>query len=212
MNRCAAFMPPHEKQLESVPPDVDFCNRKMRGLADLMDGDVAAVSALKSQVEEDAEHAKLSFRAIDNLKLPPQYHNSGWPTKSTGADSRSQGNSAARDSRDIVDYFSSTVDDLNSKLSKFQKNISEIENHLRSVEGSTAQQIHTFVARRQGGGAVSNNEIRELAESFQDFERGILNVAGKVGSATEKVQSLQIGSFMGTNGGTTNTSRTNGVY
>ena len=212
MTECQTFMGPHEKTLENVPPDVEFITRKMRGLADLMDGDVEAVSALKVLVEEDAKNAKLSFRAIDNLKLPPQYHNPGWPTKATGGDNRSQGNSAARDSQDIVGYFSATADDLTSKLAKYQKNISDIETHLRGVEASTAHQIQSFVSSRQGGGAAQNEEIRELAESFQDFERGILNVAGKVGSAREKVQSLQLGGFLSANNGTTNTRRTNGVY
>ena len=212
MTDCEAFMPPHEKYLENVPSDVEYCTRKMSGLADLMDGDVEAVSALKVLVEEDAENAKLSFRAIDNLKLPPQYHNPGWPIKSTGGDSRSQGNSAARDTQDIVGYFSSAADELASKLAKYQKNMKEIEIHLRGVEGSTSQQMQGFASKRQGGSVAHSDEIRELAESFQDFERGIVNVAGKVGSAREKVQSLELGGFLGTNSGSGTTRRTNGIY
>lgn len=212
MKECEAFMPAHEKQLDNVPTDVEFCSRKLRGLADLMDGDTEAVFALKNLIEEDAEHAKLSFRAIDNLKLPPQYHNTGhWPTKATGGDSRTQG-SAARDAQEIVGYFSSTADELSGKLAKYQKNITEIELHLRGVEASTAQQIHNYVARRQGGSAAQSDQIQELAESLQDFERGILNVAGKVGNTREKLQSLQLGGFMGpTSSRATNTSRSN-VY
>ena len=210
--QCNAFMPEHGKQLENIPTDVEFCSRKMRGLGDTMDGDMEAVFALKNLIEEDAEHAKLSFRAIDNLKLPPQYHNTGhWPTKATGGDSRTQG-IAARDAQEIVGYFSSTADGLSGKLAKYQKNITEIELHLRGVEASTAQQIHNYVARRQGGSTAQSDQIQELAESLQDFERGILSVAGKVGSMREKVQSLQLGGFVGpTNGRATNASRSN-VY
>jgi nucleoporin p58/p45 len=209
MKECEAFMPEHEKQLQNVPSDVEFCSRKMRGLADLMDGDAEAVAALKNLVEEDAEHAKLSFLAIDNLKLPPQYHNSGWPTKSSGSDTRSQSN-GARDAQDIVGYISSVADELKGKLSKYQKNIYDIELHLRGVEASTAQQIQTFVSRRQGGGTAHSDMMQELAESLQDFERGILNVAGKVGSAREKVQSLQLGGFVRpSNSRATNSGRSN---
>ena len=209
---CAAMMPAHESHLSNVPPDVEFCSRKLKGLEDLMEGDAEAVSVLRDQIQEDAEHAKLSFRAIDNLKLPPQYHNPGhWPTKASGGDSRSQG-SGARDAQDIVGYFSSTADELTGKLAKYQKNITEIELHLRGVEASTAQQIQTYISRRNGGTGAQSDEIQELAESLQDFERGILNVAGKVGSTREGVQSLQLGAFMGpTNGGATNTKRSN-VY
>lgn len=209
---CEAFMPEHGKQLENVPTDVEFCSRKMRGLSDIMDGDTEAVFALKNLIEEDAEHAKLSFRAIDNLKLPPQYHNTGhWPTKATGGDSRTQG-SAARDAQEIVGYFSATADELSDKLAKYQKNIADIELHLRGLEASTAQQIHNYVARSQSGSAAHTDQILELAESLQDFERGILTVAGKVGSTREQMQRLQLGGFLGpTNGRTTTTSRSN-VY
>ena len=210
--QCAAMMPKHEEQLSNVPSDVEYCSRKLKGFEDLMEGDAEEVSALRDLIKEDAEHAKLSFRAIDNLKLPPQYHNSGhWPTKASNGDGRSNG-TGARDAQDIVGYFSSTADELNSKLAKYQKNIADIEIHLRGVEASTAQQIHTYISRRSGGAAAGNDEIQELAESLQDFERGILNVAGKVGSARESVQSLQLGTFMGpTNGGAKNSRRGN-VY
>jgi nucleoporin p58/p45 len=212
MKECAAMMPQHEVQLSTVPSDVEFCSRKLKGLEDLMEGDAEAVSVLRDLIKEDAEHAKLSFRAIDNLKLPPQYHNPGhWPTKAAGGNGQSQGN-GGRDAQDIVGYFSSTAEEVAGKLAKYQKNITEIELHLRGVEASTAQQIHTYISRRNGGAAAQNDEIQELAESLQDFERGILTVAGKVGSTREGVQGLQLGAFMGpTNGSVTNIKRSN-VY
>jgi len=211
-NECEAMMPKHEEQLSNVPSDVEYCSRKLKGIQDIMDDDAEAVNVLRDLIKKDAEHAKLSFRAIDNLKLPPQYHNSGhWPTKGSGSDSRSQGTGAG-DAREIVRYFSETADELTGKLARYQKNITEIESHLRGVEASTAQQIHTYISRRSGAAGAQNDEIQELAESLQDFERGILNVAGKVGSIREGVQSLQLGAFMGpTNGGTTTTKRSN-VY
>jgi nucleoporin p58/p45 len=211
-NDCEAMMPRHEEQLSNVPSDVEYCSRKLKGMQDLMEGDAEAVDVLRELIQKDAEHAKLSFRAIDNLKLPPQYHNSGhWPTKGSGGDSRSQG-TGTRDTQDIVGYFSETSDELTGKLAKYQKNITEIELHLRGVEASTAQQIHTYISRRNGGAAAQSDEIQELAESLQDFERGILNVAGKIGSTREGVQSLQLGAFMGPmNGGATSTKRSN-VY
>ena len=211
-NECEAMMPRHEEQLSNVPSDVEYCTRKLKGMQDIMEDDAEAVDILRDQIKKDAEHAKLSFRAIDNLKLPPQYHNSGhWPSKGSGGDNRSQGTGAS-DARDIVGYFSESADELTSKLAKYQKNIAEIELHLRGVEASTAQQIHTYISRRNGAAGAQSDEIQELAESLQDFERGILNVAGKVGSTRESVQSLQLGAFMGpTNGSTTNEKRSN-VY
>jgi nucleoporin p58/p45 len=139
----------------------------------------------------------LSFRAIDNLKLPPQYHNSGhWPPKGPGGNSQAQGTGAG-DSKNIVGYISETSDELAEQLVKYQKNVTDIELHLRGVEASTAQQIHSYIARRNGSSAAQMDELQELVESLQDFERGILHVAGKVGSTREGVQSLQLGAFMG---------------
>jgi nucleoporin p58/p45 len=209
-NDCEAIMPSHNNQLAQVPNDVAFCNRKLVGVESAAVSDVNAISLVREFIKTDAEHAKLSFRAIDNLKLPPQYHNSGmWSGKAQG--SQAQGGDED-DAEGLVTLFSTTADELAATLTKYQHNITLIEQHLRGVEANSAQQINAFVAKRTGSSGVQEDPVAELAAALREFEQGILGVAGKVGSAREGVQTLQLGGFgTSTNGKNTNGKRS-GVY
>jgi nucleoporin p58/p45 len=204
-NDCNAIMAPHDSQLTTVPSDVEFLRRKLVGLESAMAADAEAISHIREFIKADAENAKLSFRAIDNLKLPPQFHVSGvWPAKGSSGDSRSQTGSNG-DVHDIVGFFSSTADELSTTLTKYQKHIGEIEQHLRSVEDSSAQQINALIARRNDGSSGDEDDIRQLACALTDFEKSILHVASKVGGLREGIQELQLGNFMGAaNGRSTN--------
>jgi nucleoporin p58/p45 len=211
-NDCNAIMAPHDSQLATVPADVEFLRRKLVGLESSMAADAEAISHVREFIKSDAENAKLSFRAIDNLKLPPQYHVSGvWPPKPSSRDGRVQ-NGSESDVHDIVGFFSSNADELSATLAKYRKHIGEIEQHLRSVEESSAQQINSLIARRNDGSNRDEDEIRQLAYALTEFEQSILHVAGKVGGLREGIQKLQLGNFMGAvNGRSTNGYR-NSVY
>jgi len=211
-NDCYAIMPQHEAQLSYIPNDVEFCRRKLIGLDSAVTSDVEAIAHIQKLVKTDAEHAKLSFRAVDNLKLPPQYHVTGvWPAKSTNGDGGSQANGAG-EAQDIVGFFSSSADELATTLTKYQKNIGEIELHLRNVEANSAQQVNSLVARRNGASGADEDAVRELAEAFTDFEQGILHVAGKVGGLREGIQSLQLGTFTGPTNAKSPAKKRSGVY
>jgi nucleoporin p58/p45 len=193
-NDCNAIMAPHDSQLTTIPSDVEFLRRKLVGLESAMAADAEAISHVREFIKTDAENAKLSFRAIDNLKLPPQFHVSGvWPAKASG-DNQSSGGS---DVQDIVGFFSANADELAATLAKYRKHIGEIEQHLRSVEESSAQQINALIARRNDASAGDDDEIRQLAYALTDFEQSILHVAGRVGGLREGIQTLQLGNFMG---------------
>ncbi|TVY68758.1 Nucleoporin [Lachnellula suecica] len=201
-NDCEAIMPSHDRQLAQIPNDVAFCNRKLVGVESAAVSDVKAISLVRDFIKTDAEHAKMSFRAIDNLKLPPQYHNTGMWSKQDGQ-SQGDGEDGAED---LVGLFSNTADELAATLTKYQNNITEIEQHLRGVEASSAQQINAFVAKRSGGSSTREDPVAELAAALREFEQSILGVAGKVGSAREGVQTLQLGGFTTS----TNARNTNG--
>ena len=192
---CDAIMPSHESQLSGVPYDVDFIRRKLLGLDSALEQDAKAIDSAQELVKIDAEHAKLSFRAIDNLKLPAQYHNSGiWSAKSPSADNRSRSNGEG-EAQDLIGFFSRTADEQTKTLEKYQKLMTDIEQHLRGVEASSAQQINSLVAKRNGGLGGQDDPVQELGAILRDFEQSILGVAGKVGSAREAMQTLQIGAF-----------------
>lgn len=213
-NDCSAIMPAHDSQLATIPNDVEFCRRKLIGLDAAMSSDAEAIAKLQKLVSTDFEHGKLSFSAIDNLRLPQQYHIAGvWPPKPTSNNNQSQGGGG--DSQDIVGYFSSTVDELSATLQKYQKNIGEIELHLRNVESTSAQQVSSLIARRNGASGTDEDAIRELASALADFEQGILHVAGKVGGVREGVQTIQLGAFPDSTTSSTNQApnkKRSGIY
>ncbi|KUJ16259.1 uncharacterized protein LY89DRAFT_669792 [Mollisia scopiformis] len=209
-NQCDAIMTAHDSQLAQVPTDVEFCRRKLIGVENAADSDVQAISLAQKLVKTDAEHAKLSFKAIDNLKLPPQYHNSNiWSSKAvSGSQTQSNGDAEAQD---IVSFFSSTADEIASTLSSYQKHMIEIEQHLRNVEASSVSQQSEFLARKNGAGIGQDDPIEQLTGALTEFESSLLGVAGRVGGAREGLQSLQLGKFTGPPT-TTRSGYRNGVY
>lgn len=210
-NDCDAIMPAHNNQLAQVPHDVEFVRRKRIGVENAQDSDAQAISIVQKLIKVDAEHAKLSFKAIDNLKLPPQYHSTGvWSGNPAANDNRNQENGDA-DAQDIVSFFNQTADELASTLSTYQKHIVEIEQHLRSVEANSAQQINALVAKRNGTSTGQEDARSELIAVLNDFEKGMIAVASKVGGAREGLQGLQLDGFGESRNGQRN-GRRNGLY
>lgn len=196
-NECDAIMTAHDSQLAQVPTDVEFCRRKLIGVENAADSDVQAISLAQKLVKTDAESAKLSFKAIDNLKLPPQYHNSNiWSSKSAVSSSQTQTNGDA-EAQDIVSFFSLTADEIASTLSSYEKHMIEIEQHLRNVEASSVSQQSEFLARKNGASLGQDDPIEQLTGALMEFESSLLGVASRVGGAREGLQSLQLGKFTG---------------
>ncbi|RKF61031.1 Nucleoporin NUP49 [Erysiphe neolycopersici] len=187
-NQCDAIMPAHEVQLSQIPDDVEFCRRKRIGVDNTADSDIHAISEVQKLIKSDAEAAKLSFAAIDMLRLPPQYHIPG--VLSPKATNRGSGGY-----EDIVGFFSQTADELSDKLATFKKHLSEIEQHLRGVEANSAHQINVLVARKKGNSPAEESSFDQLASVLRDFETGLLNVAGKVGETRKGVTTLQLNQF-----------------
>jgi nucleoporin p58/p45 len=188
-NDINAIMPSHDEQLSFIPDNTNFLTRKLIGVESSLESDAESVALVRTLVESDAENAKLSFRAVDNLKLPQQYHHQGiWNAKATPPNPTSPEGEGAQD---IVSFFSQTADEMNSTLSTYQSRIREIEQHLRGVEAQTMHQAQLLTS----GGDDRGQSLRELSAVLRDFEQGILGVAGSVGKAREGVQKLQMGGF-----------------
>ena len=187
---CDAIMPSHAAQLSSIPTDVEFLSKKLIGVESSLESDAEAVALIGNLVKSDAENAKLSFKATDNLKLPPQYHNQGsWITKSGS----SIQDTDSANPQDLVSFFSRTADEMSFTLQKYQNRISEIEQHLRTVEAATmmqAQQLNGL-----GPADDVSEQKRELAAVLREFEASIIGVAGVVAETRDGVQKLQLGAF-----------------
>ncbi|GAB1318496.1 Nucleoporin [Madurella fahalii] len=195
-----AFLPKHAEQLAAIPTDVSFVTRKSEGANNALSSDVVAIDQLRELVKTDADNARLSFKAIDNLKLPTQYHQAGlWSTR--GQQAAASGGSADADAQsnaDLISFFSKTADEMDEMMKKFEKNLGEIEVHLHGVQGNMVEQLQRAAAhsRNASQGGV-NEQVLELAAVLRDFEESILKVAGAVGSVKEGVTGLQLRDFMG---------------
>ncbi|KAK0715970.1 hypothetical protein B0H67DRAFT_645649 [Lasiosphaeris hirsuta] len=194
-----AFLPSHGDQLAGIPNDVNFVGRKSDGAQAALSGDIVAINQLRDLVKVDADNARLSFKAIDNLRLPTQYHQAGlWSTRGQPAAGGTGSDADAESNSDLISFFTKTADEMDDMMRKFERNLGEIEVHLHGVQGNMLEQLQRVVAQSQNGSQGGVNEkVVELAGVLRDFEESILKVAGVVGGVKEGVTELQLKDFMG---------------
>jgi nucleoporin p58/p45 len=208
-----AMMPGHEQNLICIPNDVEFVSRRLTTMQHALENDAQVIDYVRKTVKKDANDARLSFRALDNLKLPPQYHYQGlWSSPTPSAPPRSVAGAAATDeegSTDLVAYFSQQADVMAETLEKYKSNLQEIEEGLRGVEAKTAQMTQKLMLTKGEDGREKNEAetVSELSQVLRGFETGILNVAGSVWMTREGVQELTVSG--GRSGGR---DRRTGVY
>jgi len=195
---CELAMPKIESALEYTPGDVEFCSRKLDALQQSLENDASAIDSSRNLVKKDATDARLSFRAIQNLRMPQQFQHTGlWGAGSTsqsaGPALQNQGEDGG--SSDLVSYFIKQTEEMEKSLETLKKNLTEVETYLNGVEVSTMQQLQRvqFTRGRDGGQRSADDQIRELAAVLREFENGILGVAGKVGGVREQVQEAMLG-------------------
>ncbi|KAI1497845.1 hypothetical protein F5X99DRAFT_395356 [Biscogniauxia marginata] len=191
------FMPGHGEMLESIPNDVRFVARKYDGAHNALESAAQAIDSARVLVNQDADHARLCFRAIDNLKLPQQYHMSGFWSPRQQAPGTAN---TETDGQDLVSFFSKSADEMTEQMKKYERNLTDIETHMHAVNDSLGDQLQRMMAIRNGTLSGPEEKIQELVAVLRDFEQGILKVAGDVGSAREGMTRLQLGDFMGNDG------------
>lgn len=185
-----------EKSL-AIPDDVEYCAKTLETLQIALESDAEVIALAKTLTTTDSANAKLSFDVIQALKMPQQFHRfalwSGNNSSYAGDGPLIRENEGAP-GKNMVSYFSQATDHMFQVLSKYKGNIDEVETYLRGLEINLGQQLQQMAfARGQDGGAKrADDQIRELAAVLREFEMGILGVAGKVGSARERVQELTL--------------------
>lgn len=198
-----SFMSGHGEMLQTIPADVAFVTRKYDGARNALESAAQSIEAARVLVNQDADSARLSFRAIDNLKLPQQYHTSGfWSPRQ-----QAPGNANAEtDGQDLVGFFSKTTDEMEEQMKKYERNLTEIEHHMHGVSDSLVEQLQRMMATKDSASSGADEKLQELVAVLRDFEQSIFKVAGDVGSAREGMTRLQLGDFMSYD------RNTNGVY
>ena len=164
-----------------------------------LENDAESIAFAKGLVKLDVADAKLSFKTIQNLKMPQQFHQSGtWNTmgiSQSGASSFPEEDAEVGASRNIVEYFSKQADEMSNTLNTYKRNVGQVEAYLKGVESNTMQQMQQMMFNRgQNGGEKSAEEqVRQLAAVLRDFEHGITAVAARVGSNRDKIQQVMLG-------------------
>lgn len=189
-DQCDALMPAHEQNLSTVPSDVEYVRDQLETTQLALENDTTAIADVKSTVLKDAENARVGFRAVENLKLPQQFHYAGmWPSRTPPRAGVADDSLSDPGLADLLSYFNQTTSSLSSTLEKYQSNLSEIENHLTNVERTMVSQGQQLAFRRGKDGVGRNREdqVRELEAVLREFETGIVSVAEKVGKVREGV-------------------------
>ncbi|KAI0844364.1 hypothetical protein F5Y00DRAFT_248809 [Daldinia vernicosa] len=198
-----SFMPGHKEMLESIPNDVSFVAKKYESAHSALASAAQAIEASRGLVAQDVEHARLSFRAIDNLKLPEQYHTAGiWSPRQQSAGTAN----TEADGQDLVSFFSKAADDMEDQVKKYDRNMTEIEMHMHSVSDNLVEQLQKMMANKNGASSGPNEKAQELSAVLRELQQGILKVASDVASAREDMTQLQLGNFISNDGDR------NGVY
>ncbi|KAI1099649.1 hypothetical protein F4804DRAFT_337004 [Jackrogersella minutella] len=188
-----SFIPGHREMLESIPNDVNFVAKKYENAHGALVSAAQSIESARGLVAQDVDHARLSFRAVDNLKLPEQYHTAGiWSPRQQPAGTAN----TEADGQDLVGFFSRAADEMEEQVGRYQNNMSEIEMHMHGVSDSLVEQLQKMMANKNGASSGPNEKAQELSAVLRELQQGILKVASDVASAREGMTQLQLGNFI----------------
>lgn len=195
---CFAANEGIEKMSLQIPSDIGYCATTLETMQQALENDAESIAFAKSLVKMDFDNSKLSFKVIQNLTLPQQFHHSA--LRSSAASSQPRGlllpNAGAEESpANIVDYFMKQAKEMSETLDTYHRNIEDVEGYLKGVESNTIQQMQQlmFTRTHDGGQKTAEDQVRELAAVLREFGNGIFGVATKVGDTREKVQEAMLG-------------------
>ena len=196
VNLCGqirATLPATEQDIASIAPDVALVENVLSTVEVGLDNDSANIAYLKGLVKKDAEDASLSFRAIENQRLPAQFHYRN-NTNLTASSAKTPATSALDDDDptkpvDLMGYFGRRTEDLGRTLDVYQGQIREIEAHLRTMEAGTMEKQ----AQLTGSRSAPRDQRRELVEALKAIEGAILDSAKRVGKVRDEVTKQTLG-------------------
>lgn len=192
-NQIREMLPGSEKDIATIAPDVAYIETYLSTVETGLDNDSTNIAHLKDVVKKDAVDATLSFRAIENQRLPAQFHYRN-SANLTGTSAKTPAASAMDDDDptkpvDLMAYFNRRTDDLGKTLTVYQRQIREIEAHLRTMEAGTLEKAHQL----SGSRSAPRDQRRELVEALKAIEGAILESAKKVGQVRDDVTKQTLG-------------------
>lgn len=191
-------LPKRGADIHTIPGDVEYLTQRVEAVELALDKDVRDIKRVKEEVKADQNDARRCFNAIENLKLPSQFHYTGLAGAAAvaagvrGVDESGDAEDLGARTSDLISYFQNKTNELDERLSKYQGQLSEIEAHLTTVEASAVEQIEKLVLRR-GRGDDGKEGLRELVAALRGFEEAVLRVASRVGEVRENVVEVTLG-------------------
>lgn len=196
-NKTRETLPQHVEDVATVAPDVAYIENFLSTIELGLDNDSANIAHLKALVKKDAEDAALSFRAIENQALPPQFRYGNTSNLTTSTSKPSPTTSLDDDDPtkpvDLIGYFNRRTDDLGRTLDLYQHQIREIEAHLRTMEAGTVEKAQQLTGSR----SRPQDQRRELVEALKAIEGAILDSAKRVGKVRDEVTKQTMGTVGG---------------
>lgn len=196
-NKTRETLPGHMEMVATVTPDVTYIENFLSTIELSLDNDSANIAYLKGLVKKDAEDASLSFRAIENQGLPPQFRYGNTANLSTSTSKPAPSTSLDEDDPtkpvDLLGYFNRRADDLGRTLDLYQRQIREIEAHLRTMEAGTVEKAQQLTGSR----SRPQDQRRELVEALKAIEMAILDSAKRVGKVRDEVTKQTLGDVGG---------------
>lgn len=196
INMCSQIretLPKSESDIATIAPDVAYIETYLSTVEVGLDNDSVNIAHLKALVKKDAEDATLSFRAIENQRLPAQFHyrNSANLTASSAKAPATSALDEDDPSRpvDLMGYFDRRTNELSRTLDVYQRQIREIEAHLRTMEIGTLEKAQQLTGSR----SAPRDQRRELVEALKAIEGAILDSARKVGHVRDDVTKQTLG-------------------
>jgi nucleoporin p58/p45 len=192
-NQIRETLPSSEKDIATIAPDVAYIETFLSTVETGLDNDSTNIAHLKDVVKKDAADATLSFRAIENQRLPAQFHYRN-SANLTASSAKVPTASALDDDDstkpvDLMNYFDRRTDDLGRTLHVYQHQIREIEAHLRTMEAGTVEKAQQLTGSR----SAPRDQRRELVEALKAIEIAILDSAKKVGQVRDEVTKQTLG-------------------
>lgn len=192
-NQIRETLPNSEAEIATIAPDVAYIETFLSTVEVGLDNDSANIAHLRELVKKDAADATLSFRAIENQRLPSQFHYRNG-TNLTASSAKAPATAALDDDDptkpvDLMGYFNRRTGDLGRTLEVYQRQIREIEGHLRTMEAGTLEKAQQLTGSR----SAPRDQRRELVEALKAIEGAILDSAKKVGQVRDEVTKQTLG-------------------
>jgi hypothetical protein len=184
-----------------------------------LENDAADIVELRDRVvRRDVAEGRLCWKSVDRLKMPSQYQTrghhggggggetvyggaglSGWwnnPTMSTRNRHNGQKNVVVEEESELeiaggtlVDLLNGRVDEMAGMLADRRELLGEVEGFVGNVEGKIHARERELVDGI-GGTGERDRQIRMLRYVFGEVERGLYEVAERVGESRERVMEL----------------------